>query len=330
MRRPIAVTLAALAAVAATFCLHTASVATTLDQVRKRGFVACGSALRPGLAAVDAQGHWSGLTVEVCRAIAVAALGPDARFAFHRYESDREYDAVRAGGDDVSFLSFGEMAEHKLAATRLPGPTVFIETHDIMVPQQSDYRHARDLAGKIVCSYNGSRSSSSLEGFAEKEKIVVPELGFEEDGEMFDAYNVRRCQAVVGEATQLADERLDGGINHLASHLLPEHLKAFPIVASTSIAADSQWAAIVAWTVNTLVVADIPQTYARVGGVRSMSVDGAGLGLAKDWQATVIGTVGSYAAIFKRTLGTDSPLKLDAGLNAPVEGGGVLVVPMGE
>ena len=144
---------------------------------------------------------------------------------------------------------------------------------------------------------------------------------------MYDAYNVQRCQTVVGESTTLANVRLDGGINHLKSRLLPDHLAAFPIVAATPLKEDAQWAAIVAWTVGTLINANATETTYRPSGFNAMAVANEGLGLPKDWQKTVVGTVGSYAAVFERTLGSGSPLKLEPGLNARFVDGGILLPP---
>ena len=76
--------------------------------------------------------------------------------------------------------------------------------------------------------------------------------GFTEDGEMNDAYNVQNCHAVAGEITTLASTRLDPGVNHLSSRILPEPLAVFPVMAATG-TDDAQWSSIVAWTVHTLV-----------------------------------------------------------------------------
>ncbi len=300
---------------------------TTLQKVRAQGFLQCGSTARPGLARSDANNNWSGLEVEVCRAVAIAVFGSSARFAYHQYESDKDFDAAREGSDQISFLTFAEMSERKLTDTLLPGPTVFVETHDLIVARGSPTRHATELGGQGLCFIIGTALENSEEAFFLERHIPVVPFAFQEDGEMYDAYNVQRCQAVVGESTTLASVRLDGGINRLKSRFLPEHLAAFPIVAATPLKDDALWAAIVAWTIDTLINANATETTYRPSGLNAMGVDGAGLGLAKDWQKAVVKTVGSYAAIFDRTLGAGSPLKLEPGLNARFVDGGILLPP---
>ena len=117
-------------------------------------------------------------------------------------------------------------------------------------------------------SYN---FTSSLDAWFETRNIPIVRFGFREDGEMYDAYEVQRCTAVVGEATELARERLRGGPNGLKSRFLPDHLAAFPIIAATPAAADAQWAAIAAWTIDTLVAASPKETYYTGGGLRAVT-----------------------------------------------------------
>ena len=60
-----------LAAGAATL-LSTAAFAGTLDDVRAKGFVQCGvSQGLPGFSNPDEQGNWTGIDVDVCRAVAL-------------------------------------------------------------------------------------------------------------------------------------------------------------------------------------------------------------------------------------------------------------------
>ncbi|MCW6508821.1 hypothetical protein [Lichenifustis flavocetrariae] len=307
------------------FC-QPAAAQSTLDAVKAQGFVQCGSVERPGLAKADDKGQWSGLEVEMCRAIAVAVFGPTGRFAYHEYGSDKDFDAARQGTDQVSFVTFSEMAAQSLTDKLLPGPTVFLESHDLLVAADSPARGPADLSGKGICFMNESPANESVDAWFEDRHIPIIRHGYQEDGEMYDGYAVQNCQAVAGESTTLAEAALDGGINHLRSRLLPEHLSIFPIVAATPIKSDSQWAAIVAWTIDTLKNADAKESRYHANGLRAMPVDGAGLGLAPDWQMQVVKTVGSYSLAFQRSLGDRSPFDLPTGLNAaPAEGGSLFV-----
>ena len=86
-----------------------ASGQSVAERVRARGWVACGGVARAGIAQDDGKGGWSGIDVDVCRAVAVAVLGPPGRIAFHGYASEAEFDRVRNATDDVYFLTGGEI-----------------------------------------------------------------------------------------------------------------------------------------------------------------------------------------------------------------------------
>ena len=300
---------------------------TTVERIRSAGVLTCGGVPRPGLASVDGDGLWSGLEVEICRAVAAAVFGPNARVSWHSYESDADFDRVRAGDDRLSFLSFAEMEQHKLAGRLLPGPTVFAETYDLLVADRSPARHPLDLVGQGVCFIIGTAAENSLESWFRDHRLELVPRAFQEDDEMYDAFAVQRCTAMAGESTVLAAARRNPGINGLVGRLLSEHLGAFPVMTATPLTDDAQWAAIVAWTIATLVNTEARQTPDHPGDVQALRVDGEGLGLAPDWQEIVVKAVGSYSAIFRRTLGDGSPLHLPAGLNARWVEGGVFVPP---
>jgi general L-amino acid transport system substrate-binding protein len=327
LRLSSSVLMAALALASLPALARPAAAQSTLEKVKAQGYVRCGSVERPGLAQDNPNGNWSGLELEICHAVAVAVLGPNGKSAYHAYDSDKAFDAVRQGADQLSFLTFTEMAAQNLTDKVLPGPAVFIESHDLMVEANSSVVSPADLAGKGVCFMNESPANESVDAYFEERHIPIIRHGYQEDGEMYDGYAVQNCPAVAGESTTLADAGLDGGINNMKSRLLREHLATFPIVAATSLKDDAQWAAIVAWTIDTLKNADARASRYHADGLRAMPVDSAGLGLAPDWQAQVVASVGSYAAIFHRNLGEGSRLKLQAGLNAaPADGGALYVV----
>lgn len=92
------------------------------DRVKARGVVWCGGVERPGLAVTDGHGHWKGLEVDVCRAVADAVLGSPDRIEFHAYETGKDFDVVHSQKDDIFFLTGSEIVRQKLAGKVLPGP----------------------------------------------------------------------------------------------------------------------------------------------------------------------------------------------------------------
>ena len=306
--------------------ISTAQAGSVIKRVKEHNVVRCGSVERTGLATEAEPGGWSGLNVDVCRAIAAAVLGSSDRIEYHQYETPKDFDAVRNQQDDVYFLTGSEIDEQKLAGKLVPGPTIFVESNAVMVASTSAAHHVSDLAKESICFMIGSsveRSLTAYFGALHKNWFRRP---FSEDGEMIDTYNVQNCHAIAGEITTLAKIRLDPGVNRLSSRILPEPLTTFPVIAATG-TADAQWSAIVAWTVDTLINAQRPETRWYAGNAGAMPIFAPELGLDQEWQHRVLVSVGNYGDIFDRHLGKGSLLRLDRGLNANHLQGGLLLSP---
>jgi general L-amino acid transport system substrate-binding protein len=299
-----------------------------VERVKTEGALRCGSAKRPGLAepnlfAPTESGQWQGLNVEMCRAIAIAVLGPAGRFEFHRYETQKDYDVVSQGTDAVFFLTASEIIAQNLTGKLIPGPAVYYETHALMVKADSAAHRLEDLRGARICFVTGDGAQRSLESFFEARQLPFFRLAFSEEDEMRDAYRAGRCDAVAEEETALAKMRLQEGVK--ADRILPQPLAVFPVLACTT--ADGKWAAIVAWTIHTLLRADIREGSWRADGAKALPIDGTDLGLDQDWQKRLIDTLGAYGDIYRRTLGDQSVYGLARGLNAPSIEGGLFLAP---
>jgi len=305
---------------------HAGSV---LDRVTSEGVVRCGSEARPGLVSVSPDGRAAGLLLDICRAIAAAVLGPSGRLEFYRYESSKSYDQVRNNEHDVFFFSASEILEEELAGKVVPGPTVFYETTAVMVSESSPVQHVADLVGRPICFSLASNGHRHVEAWFAAHHLDFVRMGYQEDVEMFDAYNVQACKGLAGEITTLAQVRLDGGVNELRSRILPEPLAAFPIMAATG-TKDAEWSAIVAWTIHTLLRAEAPKVDWAAGGAESLPIEAPELKLSKGWQSRVVDAVGTYADIYRRNLGEASPYRLPRGLNASWQEGGLILAPYSE
>jgi general L-amino acid transport system substrate-binding protein len=90
-------------AVAAAFGMTAqAASAQTLNTVKQRGVLQCGS--NTGLAGFglpDAQGTWTGLDVEFCRAIAAAIFNDPTKVKFIPLTAKDRFTALQSGEIDV-------------------------------------------------------------------------------------------------------------------------------------------------------------------------------------------------------------------------------------
>jgi general L-amino acid transport system substrate-binding protein len=271
----------------------------------------------------------AGLYLDLCRAIGAALLGPEGRIEFRPYDSDRAFDRVRDGTDDLSFLDGSEILGQGLAGRTTLGPPVVFVSTAAMVPGDSAVPSLADLAGKTICFYQGSNAHRNLEAWMAAHRLDFRRMGLMEYGELYDTYNARVCDAQVGEIGDLAVARLDEADARLKSRILAEPLATFPILAVTP-ASDPQWSAIVAWAIYALQRAELGAAPWAASGLESLGFNAADLGLAEDWKTHVVGAAGTYADIYAGNLGDRSRLNLSRGPNAPVEAGGLFVTPYRE
>ena len=91
----------ALAVSAAALALP-AHAGKTLDAVKARGQVVCGvNTSGPGFSNADSQGRWTGLDVDVCRAIAAAVFNDATKIKFVPLSAKDRFTALQSGEIDV-------------------------------------------------------------------------------------------------------------------------------------------------------------------------------------------------------------------------------------
>ena len=81
----------------------TSKKSKTLENTKKAGFVKCGvSQGLPGFSNADASGNWTGIDVDVCRAVAAAVLGDADKVKYTPFSAKERFTALNSGEIDVS------------------------------------------------------------------------------------------------------------------------------------------------------------------------------------------------------------------------------------
>ena len=94
--------IAPLAAIASAVIAAPSLAGPTLDGVRAKGHVQCGvSQGLPGFSNPNDKGAWSGIDVDVCRAIAAAVLGDAKKVKFTPLSAKQRFTVLQSGEIDV-------------------------------------------------------------------------------------------------------------------------------------------------------------------------------------------------------------------------------------
>jgi general L-amino acid transport system substrate-binding protein len=315
----------------------TANAGTTLDKIKAAGSLPCGiDTEQPEYSTQDAHGNHGAFDLDICKAVAVAVLGPNAKFTVKPFRDEQEaLKALKAG--EIALLATGSpnYMNTTNAGFGFARP-IFYDYQGFLVNKTMGIRSPKDLAGKKICFLGGTEIEIQLQGYMKRENIDWLSFSFQEEGEMEAAFITRNCAAITADVSQLAYERI--AFKGLARdfEILPDVVAKDPL-APTYRLDDPQWAAIVNWTVEALIQAEESGvTQANLAAMkksgdpviqRLLGVQrgyGQYLSLDDAWAARVIEAVGNYGEIYERDLGPGSVMKLPRGPNGLWTQGGLM------
>ncbi|GGC71236.1 amino acid ABC transporter substrate-binding protein [Chelatococcus reniformis] len=330
-----------LASLALTTTLLAAGAATagTLDQVKQRGQVVCGS--NPSLAGFgvpDDKGQWVGFDVDYCRAVAAAIFNDPTKVKFVPLSAKDRFTALQTGEIDLLVRNSTWTMSRDTALGVSFTATNFYDGQAFMVRKKLGVSSALELNGATVCVQQGTTTELNLADFFRSNKMKYEIVSFATNAETVRAYDSGRCDAFTTDTSALYAERLR--LTNPDEHvILPEIISKEPF-APVVRKGDEQWFDLVRWVGFALVGAEelgVAQTNVdemtksespeirRLLGVESKF--GEGIGLGNDWVVRIIKAVGNYGEIFDRNLGDGSRLKIKRGMNALWSKGGVQYSP---
>jgi general L-amino acid transport system substrate-binding protein len=77
-------------------CVTTSYAGATLDKIKSTGSLPCGvNTEEPEYSTLDAHGNHSAFDLEMCKAVAVAVLGPNAKFTVVPYRDEQGVESAR-------------------------------------------------------------------------------------------------------------------------------------------------------------------------------------------------------------------------------------------
>ena len=317
-----------------------ADAGPTLASVQERGKVVCGAnGGRPGFSGLDSKGQWQGIDVEVCRAIAAATLGDASKAEFVKVSSQTRFTALQTSEVDVltANVTMTFSRDNNLGLD-FAAP-IFYDGQAFMVSRELGIEKVDDLDGATICIEPGSTSEKIVADIFRARQLSYTPVVIEDRKELNNAFFGGRCDVHVQSTSGLSSGRATMASNPDDYVILPEVFGKDPM-APVVRQGDPQWRDIVNWVVYALIAAE---EY----GITSENVDelkssdnadiarllgsqdelGKQLALNADWAYQIIKQVGNYGEVFQRTVGSDSPLKLERGLNRQWTDGGMLYAP---
>jgi general L-amino acid transport system substrate-binding protein len=327
-------------AVAATLGIAaSAASAQTLNTVKQRGMLNCGSnGTLAGFGLPDAQGRWTGLDVDFCKAIAAAIFNDANKVKFVPLTARDRFTALQSGDVDVLARNTTWTSSRDTSLGLNFTVINYYDGQGFMVRKALKVNSALELNDAAVCVQQGTTTELNLADYFRANKMKLKTVTFATADEAIKAYDAGRCDAYTTDASGLAGERLR--LANVNDHIvLPEIISKEPLGPVVR-HGDDQWFDIVKWTHYAMVTAEeLGITRANVDEqVKSDNPDvkrllgtegkhGEALGLTNDWAFRIVKHVGNYGEAFERNVGQGSVLKIGRGINALWNKGGLEYAP---
>jgi len=313
--------------------------AQTLKAVKERGVLSCGvSTGLPGFSNPDDKGNWTGLDVDVCRAIAAAIFDDPTKVKFVPLSAKDRFTALQSGEIDVlSRNTTWTLSWDASLGANFTGVTYY-DGQGFLVKKSLKLNSALELNHASICVQSGTTNEQNLADYFKGNNMGYEVIAFASADETVKAYESGRCDVFTADISQLYAERLK--LAKPDDHVvLPEVISKEPLGPMVR-HGDDQWFDVVKWVLFAMINAEeLGVTQSNVDEMaksdkpdlkRAFGTEGnlgEKLGLTKDWFARIVKAVGNYGEAYERNVGEGSKLQIARGLNQLWNKGGIQFAP---
>ncbi len=308
-----------------------------LNTIQSRGNLICGvNGQLPGFSFVNQNGEYSGMDVDICRAVASALFDDPLKVEYRDLSAQERFTAVQSGEVDLLSRNTTWTISRDTSVGMEFAPTTFYDGQGVMVTKASGIQALQDMEGKSVCVLAGTTNEQNFADRMRKLGVNYQPVVFEDTDAVFAAYEQGRCEAVSSDRSQLIARRVVLG-NPDEHEVLGAVISKEPLGALVA-NGDARWFDAVKWIIYALIQAEEfgisseniasfensedPQIRRFLGQEGNLGED---MGLPNDFAARVIKNVGNYSEVYERNIG--QPFDLDRGLNELWTNGGLLYSP---
>ncbi|MDA0265966.1 MAG: amino acid ABC transporter substrate-binding protein [Cyanobacteria bacterium] len=310
-----------------------------LQTVLDRGQLVCGvDGGIPGFSFVDESGTYSGLDVDVCRAVAAALFDDPEAVEYRRLDSTERFTALAGGEVDMLSRNTTWTISRDTQVGLEFAPTTFFDGQGMMVRTDSGIATLEDFAGKAICVETGTTTELNLTDQMRKLGVEFEPVVFQDADAAYAAYDEGRCEGMTSDKSQLVARR--STLPTPADHTVLEVTMSKEPLGPVTLNNDSAWFDVVKWVTYGLIQAeefgitaaniedfkgsDDPNIARFLGDEGTLGTD---MGIPNDFMYRVIKDVGNYGEIYDRNLGAGSQFGLERGQNALWTDGGLMYAP---
>ena len=260
---------------------------------------------------------------------------PEVRYV--ALTAQNRFTALQSGEIDVLYRNSTQTYLRGVTLGLRQGPVNFYDGQGFVVRRDSAVKDLKGLNGATVCVAQGTTHEVTLGDYGRANGIEWKPLVFDRIDTMYQTFFGGRCDAMTQDASALAGAVATAAPNAADYVVLPQTISKEPLGPFTR-NGDEVWTDIIAWLHYGLIEAEelgitaanademakssnAPAIQRLLGSSGEL---GSRLGLDNRWMVQAVKAGGNYAEIFERHVGKASPLKLDRGLNATWNNGGLM------
>ena len=288
-----------------------------------------------GLSALDDNGRWQGLEVEVCHAVASAVFGDRDKIKFFPLSLKNRFIALQSSEIDLlSYATTWTLSRDTDLGLDFAGVTWY-DGQGFMVPKALGVTSSKELNGATACIQSATTTELNLADYFKAQGMSYEPVSIETNDDALKSLTAGRCDVFTSDTTNLAGVKASMP-NPDSWIILPELISKEPLGPVVR-HGDSKWGDIVRWSLNTLIAGE-------EFGITSTNIDsfkntkngeikrilghegdlGKFLGLRKDFGYQILSQVGNYEEVYNKTMAKTG---LPRGLNVLWTKGGLLYVP---
>jgi general L-amino acid transport system substrate-binding protein len=309
----------------------------TLDAIKSKGVLRCGvNTGLLGFSAPDAQGNWTGIDADFCKAVAAVILGDPTKVQFVPTNAQNRFTALQSGEIDLLSRNTTWTSSRDATLGSVFAGTLFYDGQGFMVRKSANIKSATQLNGATVCVQPGTTTELNLTDYFRTKKMQFKPVVIAELNQIEQAFFAGRCDVYTTDISGLAATRLKAA-NKDDYVILPEAISKEPLGPMVR-RGDWEFLNIVKWTKFGLIEAEeYGVTSKNIDKMKTDSKDppiqrlvgtsgdlGKGMGLDNDWLVRAIKAVGNYGELYERNIG---PLGIQRGVNAQWRDGGLMYAP---
>ncbi len=317
-----------------------------LDIIKQRNQLICGvSGKIPGFSFLNTNGKYSGLDVDICKAISAAFLESPNNIQLRPLTAAERFTSLRTG--EIDLLSrnttFNLSRDSQKGNGLSFAPVVFHDGQGLMVKINSGVKDLKDLSNKSICVGSGTTTEQNINDAFEEKSLKYTPIKYQDLNQVIAGYLQGRCAAMTSDRSQLAAAR--SSFKNPGNHVILDNILSKEPLAPATVGNDERLADAVRWVIYALIEAEEKGiTQSNINQKLDLAKDNKGmkplrrflgiegdlgekLGLANDFVVKIIKTTGNYGEIYNRNLGPNSQVYIPRGLNQISKQGGILISP---